>query len=547
MTYQTFTGSAEARRRYWARSYLGWRHIARAVPNDGHRAVAELSRRGLLTGIITQNVDGLHQAAGPVMGGAAVTELHGSLHWVVCLSCGQRTPRTELARRLEAANPGWDAELAAAIKPDGDADTDDEAIASFQVVDCSVCHGVLKPDVVFFGENVPRPRAEACYALVERSSALVVLGSSLTVMSGFRYVRHAARRQRPIVIVNQGATRGDTYATATLDAPLGRTLTELVTRIEERRLTAGDDGFDVVTGAFSYSGAAIASELQAAGRRVRTITGHPDRAPKAPAGTGIEVMGSGRWTSPIPRRSPSRCAAPGRCTTPTGCGSRTARSTTRRRWPVRAMLFLAAAEAGVQRIVHVSITHPSADSPYPYFRGKAAVEQALRDFGISHAVLRPAILFGGNGVLINNIAWLLRRLPVFAVGGSGEYRVRPIHVDDLARLCVRAGNSATTETIDAVGPERPAFIDLVRTIKDAVGSRSQIVRVPGALIPPAARLLGLALRDTLLTADEYQGMADGLADTDGPATGETALSRWIIDHKDTLGRGYANELTRHFR
>ncbi len=235
MTYQTFTGRAEARRRYWARSYLGWRHITRAVPNDGHRAVAELSRRGLLTGIITQNVDGLHQAAGPVMGGAAVTELHGSLHWVACLSCGQRTPRTELARRLEAANPGWDAELAAAIKPDGDADTDDEAVASFQVVDCSVCHGVLKPDVVFFGENVPRPRAEACYALVERSSALVVLGSSLTVMSGFRYVRHAARRQRPIVIVNQGATRGDTYATATLDAPLGRTLTELVTRTGERR------------------------------------------------------------------------------------------------------------------------------------------------------------------------------------------------------------------------------------------------------------------------------------------------------------------------
>ena len=235
MTYQTFTGSAAARRRYWARSYLGWRHIARAVPNDGHRAVAELSRRGLLTGIITQNVDGLHQAAGPVMGGAAVTELHGSLHWVICLSCGQRTPRTELARRLEAANPGWDAELAAAIKPDGDADLDDAAIASFQVADCSSCQGVLKPDVVFFGENVPRPRAEACYALVERSSALLVLGSSLTVMSGFRYVRHAARLERPIVIVNQGATRGDAYAAATIDAPLGQTLSELVARIEERR------------------------------------------------------------------------------------------------------------------------------------------------------------------------------------------------------------------------------------------------------------------------------------------------------------------------
>ena len=227
MTYQAFTGSAAARRRYWARSYLGWQHIARAVPNDGHRAVAEMSRRGLLTGIITQNVDGLHQAAGPVMGGAGVTELHGSLHRVICLSCGRRTARAELDRRLAAANPGWDARLAA-VNPDGDAVLDDQATESFQVVDCSACHGVLKPDVVFFGENVPRPRAEACYAMVERSRALVVLGSSLTVMSGFRYVRHAARLQRPVVIVNQGATRGDAYATATLDAPLGRALTDLV-------------------------------------------------------------------------------------------------------------------------------------------------------------------------------------------------------------------------------------------------------------------------------------------------------------------------------
>jgi NAD-dependent SIR2 family protein deacetylase len=234
MTYQVFTGSAAARRRYWARSYLGWRHIARAAPNDGHRAVAELSRRGLLTGIITQNVDGLHQAAGPVVGGAGVTELHGSLHRVLCLSCGQRTARTELDRRLEAANPGWDARLAT-VNPDGDAVLDDEATESFQVVDCSACHGVLKPDVVFFGENVPRLRAEACYAMVEQSRALVVLGSSLTVMSGFRYVRHAAGLQSPVVIVNQGATRGDGYATATLDAPLGRTLTELVSALDSPR------------------------------------------------------------------------------------------------------------------------------------------------------------------------------------------------------------------------------------------------------------------------------------------------------------------------
>jgi NAD-dependent SIR2 family protein deacetylase len=233
MTYQDFTGSAAARRRYWARSHLGWRHIRRAEPNDGHRAVAELSRRGLLTGIITQNVDGLQQAAGAF----GVTELHGSLHRVVCLSCGQRTAREELDRRLAAANPGWDARLPVIDTatgriyhgPDGDAVLDDEAAESFRVADCTACHGVLKPDVVFFGENVPRPRVQACYAMVERSRALLVLGSSLTVMSGFRFVRHAARLGRPVVIVNQGTTRGDGYAIATLDAPLGETLAALVT------------------------------------------------------------------------------------------------------------------------------------------------------------------------------------------------------------------------------------------------------------------------------------------------------------------------------
>jgi NAD-dependent SIR2 family protein deacetylase len=231
MTYQTFTGSAAARRRYWARSHLGWRHIARAAPNAGHLAVAEFSRRGLLTGIITQNVDGLHQAAGA----SDVTELHGSLHRVVCLSCGQQTSRTELDRRLAAANQGWGAEPATLLNPDGDAVLDDEATESFRVADCSVCQGVLKPDVVFFGENVPKPRAEACYELVESARTLVVLGSSLTVMSGFRYVRHAARRGVPVVIVNQGTTRGDPYATATLDAPLGQTLSSLVASVRDPR------------------------------------------------------------------------------------------------------------------------------------------------------------------------------------------------------------------------------------------------------------------------------------------------------------------------
>ncbi len=222
MTYQAFTASAAARQRYWARSHLGWRHITGAAPNAGHRAVAALERHGLLRGIITQNVDGLHQAAGA----AAVTELHGSLHRVVCLSCWRRTSRLALDERLRAANPSWPDRADAEVNPDGDVAL--EETGGFVVADCLECGGMLKPDVVFFGENVPKPRVAACYGLVAGASALVVLGSSLTVMSGFRYVRHAASLGIPVVIVNQGATRGDELAMATLDAPLGAALTAVV-------------------------------------------------------------------------------------------------------------------------------------------------------------------------------------------------------------------------------------------------------------------------------------------------------------------------------
>jgi uncharacterized protein YbjT (DUF2867 family) len=195
----------------------------------------------------------------------------------------------------------------------------------------------------------------------------------------------------------------------------------------------------------------------------------------------------------------------------------------------------------------VSITHPSISSPYAYFRGKAEVERALAEVDVPYAVLRPAILFGGDGVLINNIAWLLRHLPVFGVGGRGDYRIRAIHVDDLASLAVAAGNERANTVIDAVGPERPTFFELVRLVRDAVGSRSLLVPVPGALVPVLASLLGLALRDVLLTGDEFRAMADGLADTDGPATGTVALSEWISANADSLGRTYANEIDRHFR
>ncbi|MFC4062844.1 NAD-dependent protein deacetylase [Planomonospora corallina] len=230
MTYQTFVGSAAARRRYWARSHLGWRHIARAAPNAGHRAVAELQRRGLVSGIVTQNVDGLHQAAGA----RQVIELHGGLDRVRCLGCGRRTPRDLLDRRLREANPGWHAEDGT-VNPDGDAAVPDELVESFQVVDCADCGGLLKPDVIFFGENVPRPRVEECYALTERAGLLLVLGSSLTVMSGYRFVRHAAERSIPVAIVNRGPTRGDADALLTLDAPLGPALTALLSALVPAR------------------------------------------------------------------------------------------------------------------------------------------------------------------------------------------------------------------------------------------------------------------------------------------------------------------------
>jgi NAD-dependent SIR2 family protein deacetylase len=226
MTYQEFTASAPARRRYWARSHLGWRTFGRARPNAGHQAVAAFQRHGLLSGVITQNVDGLHQAAGT----EGVVELHGSLDRVVCLTCGAFTPRRELARRLGEANAGF-APVAAAINPDGDADLTDEQVGDFQVVPCTVCGGILKPDVVFFGESVPPARVEHCRALVDGATSLLVLGSSLTVMSGLRFVRQAARAGKPVVIVNRDATRGDQHALARVTLPLGTALTTVADRL----------------------------------------------------------------------------------------------------------------------------------------------------------------------------------------------------------------------------------------------------------------------------------------------------------------------------
>jgi NAD-dependent SIR2 family protein deacetylase len=222
MTFQAFTRDPVARRRYWARSHLGWRTIGDARPNDGHRAVARLQDRGALRGIVTQNVDGLHQAAGA----HDVVELHGNLSRITCLACGARTPRDELSHRLDAANPRF-AGVAVAFHADGDAELADETLDDFTVVDCLDCGGLLKPDVVYFGETVPPERVSRSFELVAGCRTLLVLGSSLTVMSGRRFVLRAAKEGIRVAIVNRGVTRGEPYAELVIDAPLGIVLPHL--------------------------------------------------------------------------------------------------------------------------------------------------------------------------------------------------------------------------------------------------------------------------------------------------------------------------------
>ncbi len=225
MTYQEFIGEADNRRRYWARNHIGWSHLRRADPNDGHAAVAQLEHRGLLTGLITQNVDRLHEEAGSIN----VIDLHGRFDQVVCLACHRRYSRGLLAGVFEELNPGFlERALAAGVvemAPDADATVEDAGlIESFLVAQCPACGGTLKPDFVYFGESVPKDRVERSYAMVDEAGALLVAGSSLTVMSGLRFVRHAAKQGKPVVIINRGQTRGDDLATIKLDAGVSESL-----------------------------------------------------------------------------------------------------------------------------------------------------------------------------------------------------------------------------------------------------------------------------------------------------------------------------------
>jgi NAD-dependent SIR2 family protein deacetylase len=221
MTFQTFLTSETARKRYWAGSHLGWRHFGVAEPNDGHRALAALESGGVVSGVVTQNVDGLHRRAGSTH----VVELHGATDRVLCLSCGQVFARQSIADRLEQLNPHIDLEVAIRPNPDGDVDVDDpDAIV---IPECTVCGGLLKPDVVFFGEFVPTPVYRQAASLVQHADVLLVAGSSLVVNSGVRLLEIARRRKVPIIVVNRGITKGDSRATVKLDAGATETLTAM--------------------------------------------------------------------------------------------------------------------------------------------------------------------------------------------------------------------------------------------------------------------------------------------------------------------------------
>ena len=296
-----------------------------------------------------------------------------------------------------------------------------------------------------------------------------------------------------------------------------------------------------VTGAFGYSGQHLTTRLLAQGARVRSLTGHPDRPD--PFGGRVEVRPF-RFDDPAALRAALADVAVLYNT----YWVRFAHGTTTHALAVEhsRRLFRAAAEAGVERVVHVSITNPSLDSRLPYFKGKAEVEQALAASGLSHAILRPAVFFGGRDVLINNIAWLLRRLPVFGVA-PGRYGLQPIHVDDLACLAVEQGASRADVTLDAVGPEIFDFAGLVRLVRRAIGARAVVTPVPRWLLLLASRLLQPLVGDVVLTADEVDGLRAGLLVSQAPPTGTTRFTGWLEEHADELGVEWASELGRHFR
>ncbi len=297
-----------------------------------------------------------------------------------------------------------------------------------------------------------------------------------------------------------------------------------------------------VTGAFGYSGKYIAQKLLAKGCSVITLTNSPQRASEfagqitvypfnfdqpeelARSLRNVEVLYNTYWV---------------RFNHPLFKHADAVRNTL--------VLFAAARQAGVQRIVHVSITNPSESSPLEYFSGKAKLEKALIDSGISYAILRPTVLFGKEDILINNIAWALRRLPVFGVFGDGQYKLQPIYVEDLADLAVRYGESRDNMIIDAIGPETFTYRELVTTIGRLIGAERPVVSVPPTLGYWAGQTIGFFVDDVIITREEIEGLMANLLYVDSPLTsfaGGTKLTDWVKDHAATLGRRYTSELAR---
>ena len=295
----------------------------------------------------------------------------------------------------------------------------------------------------------------------------------------------------------------------------------------------------VVTGAFGYSGRYIARRLLAEGHRVRTLTNSQDRP--HPFGDAVSVH-------PLAFDDAARLVASLR-------GAKVLYNTYWVRFNHRTFshsvaidhsltLFAAAREAGVERIVHTSITNPSESSPLEYFRGKAILEQALVESGLSYCILRPAVLFGTEDILVNNMAWTLRKLPVVGVFGDGRYRLQPIHVDDFAALAVREGVSRERHVVDATGPETFTYRELFEVLGDCIGRRRPIVCVPHWLGYAVGWLIGALVGDKMITREEIEGLTSDLLATSSPPAGTTRLSDWARAHGDTLGVRYASELAR---
>lgn len=297
----------------------------------------------------------------------------------------------------------------------------------------------------------------------------------------------------------------------------------------------------VVTGAFGYTGKYITRRLLAMGKRVRTLTAHPNLASEF--GGHVEI-------APLDFADPAGLVNSLRGAE---CLFNTywvrfdrGRSTFERAIANTRMLFAAARDAGVGKIVHISITNPSLDSPLPYFRGKAELESALIQSGLRYAILRPTVIFGLEDILINNIAWLLRHMPVFAVPGSGAYRLQPVFVEDVAQLAVRSACDPADSVRDAVGPEIFSFDELVRLIGRGVGSRTRLVHVPPSVALALSATLGLFVRDRILTREEIEGLMAGLLVSSAPPTGESRFSDWLAAHADALGASYSSEIERHY-